>query len=346
MRAPTALSVVVPVFGEGGNLERLTERLKEVTATIAGTSWEFIFVNDGSTDNTLEILNRLAAADARIKVVDLSRNFGKELALTAGLNFARGEAVIFMDADLQHPPEMLEQMVGHWRSGAEVVVGIRRSSSRQALFRRIGSRAYGWFMAKISEIQYLDGMTDFCLADRKVVEAFKTIGERRRIFRGLIEWLGFRRVYFEFDAPDRHAGKPRYSGGKLLELAVDSFISHSSFPLRLVGYLGIAIMVSSAGALAWMWYAPIFISSRWLYTSLAKVMVFNTMLIGLILTALGIMAIYVAKIHAEVVSRPLFTVRGLLNIEAPAPRAHGYHRRESDHDAAPGEPQQNLPRRP
>jgi dolichol-phosphate mannosyltransferase len=305
--------VVVPVYREAGNVERLVDELTRATGSVSDAAFELIFVNDGSPDNSLEVLKGIAARRADCKIVDLSRNFGKEIALSAGVHYASGDAVICLDADLQHPPELIPRLVQAWRGGAEVVLGVRRSSEKQALARRVGSSVFYWLMRKIAETKVVSNSTDYRLISRPVIEAFNQIGERERMFRGLVDWLGFKRVEVEFDAPARQHGEPGYSYGKLWKLAMSSLVAHSLWPLRLVGYLGVAITVISFFLLSWMLIAPLFSPVRFVYTPLAKVVVGNTLLIGIVLTALGVMSLYIAKIYAEVLDRPLYAVRQLVN---------------------------------
>jgi dolichol-phosphate mannosyltransferase len=315
------VSVVIPVYREAPNLERLLEELTRVATTECAAQFEFIFVNDGSPDDSLDVLKGIAARRLDCRIIDLSRNFGKEIALTAGVHYASGDAIICIDADLQHPPELIPRMLQAWRDGAEVVLGIRRSSQKQAIARRIGSSVFYWLMRRMAETNVVSRSTDYRLISRTVIDAFNRIGERERMFRGLIDWLGFRRVQIEFDAPRRQEGKPGYSYTKLWKLAMSSFVAHSLLPLRFVGYLGVAITVSSFLLLAWMLIAPLFSPTSFVYTPLAKVVVGNTLLIGIVLTALGVMSLYIAKIYAEVLDRPLYAVRQLINFSAERDRA-------------------------
>jgi glycosyltransferase involved in cell wall biosynthesis len=308
------VSIVVPVYGEACNLQRLLEELTRVTRLVSGTEFEIIFVNDGSPDDSLLVLTRIAEKRPDCKIVDLSRNFGKEIALSAGVHYASGDAVICIDADLQHPPSLIPAMLQAWRQGAEVVLTVRRSSARKALARRLGGRVYYWLMSRIADRKVVvSNGTDYRLISRSVIEAFNQIGERDRMFRGLVDWLGFERVQLEFDAPAREQGEPGYTYARLFRLAVSSLVAHSLLPLRFVGYLGAAITAASAFLLAWMLVAPLFSPARWVYTPLAKVVVGNTLLIGIVLTALGVMSLYIAKIYAEVLDRPLYAVRQLVN---------------------------------
>ena len=311
--ATPLITVVVPVYREARCLERLVDELTRATRSVSAAQFELIFVNDGSPDNSLEVLKAIAARRPDCKIVDLSRNFGKEVALSAGVHYASGDAVICIDADLQHPPELIPRMVQAWRDGADVVLGVRRSSEKQAMARRVGSSVFYWVMGKIADTKVVSNGTDYRLISRSVIDAFNQIGERERMFRGLVDWLGFKRVQVEFDAPARQQGEPGYSYGRLWKLAMSSFVAHSLLPLRFVGYLGVAITVTSFFLLGWMLIAPVFAPTSFAYGPLAKVVVGNTFLIGIVLTALGVMSLYIAKIYAEVLDRPLYAVRQLVN---------------------------------
>ncbi|WP_394823990.1 glycosyltransferase family 2 protein [Pendulispora albinea] len=319
-RAPTPLiSVVVPVYNEGNNLEALHARLESVAASMENAAWEYLFVNDGSTDHSLLTLQSLARKHQNVKVIDMSRNFGKELALTAGVAYSKGHAIVCIDADLQHPPEVITQLVAAWRKGAEVVVAVRRSTEQKAILRRLSSRVFNSISTRLSETKSVAGGTDFRLLDRRVRDALLLLGERRRLFRGLVDWLGFERAYIEFDAAERWQGRPTYSFSKLWDLAIDGILAHSSLPLRILLYLGVLITFASGISLVWMQVSYDLVSPRFLYTPLARAVVFNTLLNGIVLTALGILGLYVSRIHTEVLGRPLYTVRATLNLEQQPP---------------------------
>lgn len=307
------IAIVVPVYREGLNLVPLYERLEEVTSRLAQYAWTYIFVNDGSPDNSLEVLRNLAERDPKVKVLDLSRNFGKEIALTAGAHEAESaEAVICMDADLQHPPDLIPTLVQKWESGAEVVVTLRISIEKQPLLRRMGSHLYYWLMSIISGLKMVSQTTDFRLYDKKVIVAFRHATERERMFRGIMDWMGFRRAYVEFKADARNQGEAGYSYAKLWHLAISSITAFSLWPLRLTGYLGVAITTLSGALLLWMLFNFLFHSS-WGITPIAIVVVANTFLIGIVLIAIGLVALYIGTIHTEVVNRPLYLIRERVN---------------------------------
>jgi glycosyltransferase involved in cell wall biosynthesis len=310
------IAIVIPVYRESGNLYLLHERLELVTANLPNLQWEYVLVNDGSPDDSMQKLHALALRDPKVKVLDLSRNFGKEIALTAGVHEVENtDAIICMDADLQHPPELIPQLIEEWRRGAEIVATIRTRTERQPLLRRVGSHFYYWLMSNISGLEMRSQTTDFRLYDQKVIEAFKHATERQRLFRGIMDWMGFRRVYVEFEADARHNGQAGYSYSKLWGLAINSITSFSLWPLRLTGVLGMFITACSGLLFVWM-LVNYLIHSQWVYTPLAIVVVANTFLIGIVLMAIGLVALYIGTIHTEVINRPLYIIRERINFDA------------------------------
>ena len=310
------ISVVIPVHCEETNLRTLYGRLKEIAHTAADLEWEYIFVNDGSSDGSLTVLVQMASEDYKVKVIDLSKNFGKEAALTAGLQACSGDATICLDADLQHPPELIPQLIEAWTLGAEVVATIRTGTDGETMMRRVGSRGYYWLMGKLTHLEMVSQTTDFRLLDKKVVNACLSLTERERMFRAIVDWVGFKKVYIEFYAAARNQGRPTYSFSKLRQLAVNSVISFSLWPLRITGYLGLLISLVS-GLLLIVMLGNYLFSSEQFFSTLGIVVVFNTLLIGTVLTSIGLVALYIGAIHAEVVNRPLFIVRETLNLDEP-----------------------------
>lgn len=308
------IDIVIPVYKEAKNLPALLQRLDEVTATLPDFSWAYIFVNDGSPDDTLDVLTQLAQKKQAVKVIDFSRNFGKEIALTAGVHASDADAVICMDADLQHPPELIPKLVQSWQEGAEIVATVRVTIDKQPALRRMGSYLFYKIMGSLSGINMVSHNTDFRLFDKRVVQAFRQVTERNRIFRGIMDWMGFRTTYIEFHADARHEGDASYSYAGLWRLAINSITSFSLFPLRIAGYLGLAITTISGVLLSWMLIEKLVIQSE-LFTPLAIVVVANTFLIGIVLMAIGLVALYIGTIHTEVINRPLYIVRQRLNFK-------------------------------
>lgn len=309
------LSIVVPVYNEASSLAALYDRCHKAMESSPGMSLELVYVNDGSTDASILELERLADEKDDVRVVDLARNFGKELALSAGLDNASGDAVVFMDSDLQHPPELLPSFVAKWREGTDVVIGVREATEKKSAIRRLTSFVYHRIMHAVGDYTAIPGETDFRLIDRSVADAVRRVRERQRLFRGLVNWVGFRRDTVMFKAGAREAGAPRYTLSKLWELAIHSFVSHSQAPLRWVLYVGLFAMLASGFGLTWMVTAEHVISPIWHYTPLAKALVGTIGLVGLLQVSVGIVGLYVAKIHHEVVERPLYVVASVFGAE-------------------------------
>ena len=277
--------------------------------------WDVIFVNDGSPDGSGEILEQLSQKEARCRIIELSRNFGKEIALSAGVDYAKGDAVIFLDADLQHPPDRIPDMLRCWEDGYEVVEMVRTYTEGEPWLRRLGSTLFYKILKFLSSTDILAKTTDFRLLDRKVVQELRRVEERQRMFRGIIDWLGFRKVRLDFEAPARKYGTPVYSYSKLLNLALNSFISYSSLPLKLIGVLGVGIAAISGLVLFWMTAVTLFADEYWNITPVAFIVVSNLVFTGVTLSALGLMSLYISKIYSEVQNRPLYTIRRTINID-------------------------------
>jgi dolichol-phosphate mannosyltransferase len=303
------ISIVVPIFQEEKILRQLVERLDVVTETLPEFDWRYVLTNDGSPDSTWKLIKKLANESSKVVGIDLSRNFGKEIALTAGVHQAEGaDAVICIDADLQHPPELIPQMVSKWQGGAEMVIGLRASTDNKPFWRETGSRVFYWVMSRFSDLSITRETTDFGLYDHKVVDAFCRTTERGRVFRAIMIWVGFKREYIEFEADARAGGKIAYSPRKLWQLAINSITHFSLWPLKIVGYFGLAITFCSGLLIVRMIFNHL-LNDEIIFTPLAIVVVANTFLIGIVLIAIGMLALYVGAIHTETINRPLYLIR-------------------------------------
>jgi len=301
------ISIVVPAHNEARNLPQFVEELKPVMAK-ENYRFEVIVVDDGSTDNSELLLRGIQEKDDRFRVLQLVRNFGKEAAITAGLVESTGEAAIVIDADLQHPIALIPDFLRRWESGSDLVVGVRRKYGDEGLIKRVRSQLFYAILNSISETHVIPNSTDYRLLDRCVIDDFNRLTERNRITRGLVDWLGYTPDPIYFEARPRYSGTAVYSIFKLIQLAVNSFVSLSLFPLKLAGYLGIVITFT-AGLLGvfiiieqYLLQDPLNINSS--PTALLAVMI--VFLVGIILSCLGLIALYIANIHVEVINRPLY----------------------------------------
>ncbi|MFA5188767.1 MAG: glycosyltransferase family 2 protein [Patescibacteria group bacterium] len=303
------ISLIVPVYNEERNIPLLYDRLKKVLGRCP-FNYEILFVNDGSNDCSASELKKISVLDNKVKVIEFSRNFGKEIALTAGLHNCFGDCAIMLDADFQHPLELIPEFIAKWENGAEVVVGVRSNSSEKFI-KKYGSLVFYKIMSRISETELLSGATDFRLLDKAVISEFRRFTEKNRLTRGLIAWLGFKRDFVYFNAQPRINGVPGYGTLKLVKLAMSSIVSLSLFPLKIAGYLGIFITLVSGIMGLFIVLEKYIFNDPWRmnFTGSAILAVIILFLVGIILSCLGLIALYIAHIHSEVINRPIYVIR-------------------------------------
>lgn len=298
------LSIIVPAYNEAIALPRIVKRLNEVISLLVD-SYEIIVVNDGSSDETEKVLEALASSDRRVRPVNLARNFGKEAAMAAGLATADGEALVFIDADLQHPPELIGDMLKAWKNGFDVVNAVKRNRGDESAAYRCAARIFNRMMTHAIG-QNMEGASDYKLIDREVADVLLSCPERKRFFRGMVTWAGFRVKNLEFDVLEREAGTTKWSGIALIRYSLTNMLSFSSLPLRMVGYTG--FVVAGFGLL--LLFQTIM---RYLMGEAAigftTVIAVQILLGGMILLALGVIAVYLSNIYDEQKGRPVFIIR-------------------------------------
>ncbi|HEY1855924.1 glycosyltransferase family 2 protein [Acidocella sp.] len=301
------LSLVVPFYNEGQNIRAFHDAIMPCLEAVPDSAWEIVCVDDGSTDATLEQLVALAEADPRFRVLELSRNFGKEAALTAGIDAASGEAVIPIDADLQDPPELIAPMVAAWRAGAEVVLAHRSDRAADGVMKR---KSAAWFYRLhnlVSKTHIPENVGDFRLIDRVVVEALKQLPERQRFMKGLFAWVGFRTVTIDYARPSRQAGASKFSGWALWNFALEGFTSFSTAPLKIWTYLG---AVGAVCSFIYAMFTVVYTLLRGIsvpgYASLLVVVLF---LGSVQLMSIGLLGEYIGRIYLETKQRPTYLVR-------------------------------------
>lgn len=312
------LSIVIPCFNEEKNVSALHSKLSEVVCKI-GMTYEIVCVNDGSSDKTLDKLVECSRQDPHVKVVNLSRNFGKEIALTAGLDYAAGKAIIPIDADLQDPPELIADLVEKWQEGYDVVYATRITRKGESLLKRVTADLFYRVIAQISPTEIPKNTGDFRLLDRRVVDELKKFPERNRFMKGLFSWVGFRQTSIYFERKPRHRGKTSWSFWKLWNFALDGITSFSVFPLHLWTYIGVT--VSSIAFL----YA-LFLIVRTLIQGIdvpgyASLMVAVLFLGGVNLIGLGVVGEYLGRVYQEVKGRPLYLVRDTYGFDVQSRQA-------------------------
>ncbi|MDQ2864827.1 MAG: glycosyltransferase family 2 protein [Candidatus Eremiobacteraeota bacterium] len=311
--ARPTLSIVVPLYNEEDNVAPLLERISDIVARLDNVaSYEIVLVNDGSTDGTLAKLRRELDRRPNIILVNLSRNFGHQLAATAGMDIAQGEAVVLMDGDLQDPPELIAGFMDKWRDGFDVVYAVRRTRKGESAFKLLTARIFYRTIKRLTKVSIPVDTGDFRLMSRRVVEALKRTPERHRFLRGLVSWVGYNQVGVEYDRDERRAGVTKYPLPKMIRFAIDGITSFSDVPLRFASYLG---FVSSAIAFV---YALVVIGFKFLslnppaYTKgWASTIVAVLFLGGVQLISLGILGEYIGRIYDEVKGRPLYLIKDI-----------------------------------
>jgi dolichol-phosphate mannosyltransferase len=307
------ISVVAPIFNEQENLPEFRRRVAAALDQ-TGEPWELVLVNDGSRDRSGEIIRRMHAEDPRIKLVELSRNFGHQPAVTAGLHHARGDAVVLIDGDLQDPPEVIPDMIAKWRAGAQVVLGERTSRSERGV-RGVGFRLFYPILRGLSDLPSAPDAGIFGLMDRRVVDEFNKLPERRRFIPGLRSWLGFTQATVPYDRTDRAAGKPKQSFRRLVHYAMDAIFSFSNRPLRWVTWLGIFVSTITFGLA--IFYAVQFLRHQGLpYGQGWWSLIFSILFLGGVqMISIGILGEYVGRIYEEIKQRPLYVVKERVGLE-------------------------------
>jgi glycosyltransferase involved in cell wall biosynthesis len=309
------LSVVVPVKNEEDGILPFVERVGAILESIAhDEGWEILFVDDGSSDATLAAIVAANQRDPRVRALSLSRNFGKEAALSAGIDHARGNAVIPMDVDMQDPPEVLPEMVEKWRDGYEMVFGVRRCRISDGWAKRVTAGLYYRAHNAVSKDKIPENAGDFRLMDRKVVDVIRALPERNRFMKGLFAWAGFRQAAVEYDRAERETGRTKYNYWKLWTLALDGITSASTVPLRIWSYVGALVALFAIGFAAWLAVDTMIFGNP--VPGYASLMVSVSFLGGIQLISLGVLGEYVGRILTEAKQRPLYVVRDTVGIES------------------------------
>ncbi len=305
-------SLIVPIYNESDNIPLLYRRLATVMDQL-GTC-ELLLINDGSRDNSLALMKQLQAQDSRVCYLSFARNFGHQIAVTAGLNFAQGKAVMVLDADLQDPPELIPELIEQWRLGYQVVYAQRTKRNQEGWFKRLTAYVFYRLLQRLADVKIPADTGDFCLMDRQVVDLLNAMPERNRYIRGLRSWVGFRQTAVKFERDPRYAGEVKYTFRKSMRLAINSLVSFSIVPLRLATYLGlISALLSFLMAmlvLYWRLYqtdSPI--------TGLAAVVMAILFMGSVQMVCIGILGEYIGRIYDEVKGRPLYTLAEVGGIE-------------------------------
>ena len=305
MNQPIDISVVIPVFNEENNIQILLNELKIVLAKLS-ISWEIIFVDDGSNDKSFEIIQNESLKNSNVKGISLSRNFGHQIALLAGIGFSAGDAVITMDADMQHPPDIIPELYKKYKEGFDIVNTKRIDSHKTGVFKKTTSRFFYSLINFLSDVKIESASADFRLMNRKSVNAFLKLPERERFTRGLISWMGFRQTIINYQCNPRYSGESRYTISKMMRFALDGITSFSSKPLRISFYLGLLTFLSG---FIYALYAVINFLRGSTVPGWTSILVSVLILGGIQLLSLGIIGEYIARIFNESKSRPAYLIK-------------------------------------
>ena len=308
------ISFIIPMYYEEEVATECYHRVKNVCTSLDNYEHEIIFINDGSKDKTLSILEDIANSDKNVKVISFSRNFGHQCAVTAGLKYVTGDAIIIIDADLQDPPELVPEMLKLWEAGNDVIYGKRKARNGESKFKLFTAKMFYKTLNALSDVEIPKDTGDFRLVDRTVVDVINSLPEHNKFLRGLFSWVGFQQTPFEYERKERFAGKTKYPLKKMLKLASDGIISFSTKPLKIVGALGIISVFISLCILIYTILSFIF---KWnnLTAGWTSMMITITFLCGIILISLWMIGEYIARIYDEVKGRPQYIIQKKINIE-------------------------------
>ena len=300
------ISIIIPAYNEEDSLPYLYERLTKLIDDIKNYEFEILFVNDGSKDKTLEIIKEYRKKDNRFAYVNLSRNFGKEIAMIAGLDYAKGDAVVFMDADLQDPPELLPELIKYWEEGYDDVYARRKTRDGETFLKKFTSKMYYRVLQKLTNIQIQKDTGDFRLLDRRCVNALKKLRESQRCSKSMFSWIGYKKKEVLFDREPRVAGKTKWNYKKLIDLAIDGITSFTTSPLRLSTYLTIPTFITLA-----VYFIYVIVKSCTIHEPIQAfqaIILINLFFFGIIILLIGIIGEYLGRIFNETKNRPLYFI--------------------------------------
>lgn len=308
------VSVVIPMYYEEEVANECYKKMTEVLSNIKGYEYEIICVNDGSKDKTLEILEKIALKDKRVKIISFARNFGHQCAVTAGLKYVTGDAIVIIDADLQDPPELIPEMLKLWEEGNEVVYGKRKTRDGESAFKLFTAKMFYKTLNALSDVDIPKDTGDFRLVDKKVVDVMNSLPEHNKFLRGLWGWIGFKQVPYEYERKERFAGKTKYPLKKMLKLASDGIIGFSNKPLKMVGGLGFISIFLSFIILVYSILSYVF---KWnnLISGWASIMVAITFFAGVQLLSIWVISEYIGRIYDETKQRPQYIIDKVINVE-------------------------------
>lgn len=308
------ISVVIPMYNEEEVVKTSYLRMKKVLEELKQYDYEMIFVNDGSKDKTLQLLEEIAQKNEKVKILSFARNFGHQAAVTAGIRYVTGDAIVIIDADLQDPPELLPEMIALWEEGNEVIYGQRKSRKGESTFKLLTAKMFYNTLNALSDVEIPKDTGDFRLVDRKVIDVINSLPEHNKFLRGLFSWVGFQQKAYRYERQERQAGKTKYPLKKMWKLATDGIISFSTKPLKMVGGLGFLTIILSIGILIYSLLSYIFNLNN-LTPGWTSIMVAITLFSGVQLLSIWVISEYIARIYDETRNRPEYIIDKKINME-------------------------------
>lgn len=306
------ISVVIPLYNEEAVIEQTYTRLKDVMETLA-MDYELLFVNDGSKDKTLQLVQTLSFADKHVKCLAFSRNFGHQIAITAGTDYASGDAVVVIDADLQDPPELIPEMIQKWQDGFDVVYAKRIKRNGESFFKKWSAKMFYRTLHRLTDVEIPVDTGDFRLMDKKVYTELKKINEKNPFVRGLVSWLGFQQVALEYEREERAAGETKYPLKKMVKLSLDGLTSFSHQPLKMASYAGVALSIAGFIYMLVVLFQTLFTATT--VNGWSSIIIIQLLFSGFVLIILGMIGEYIGRIYDEVKDRPLYIVEASYGFE-------------------------------
>lgn len=308
------ISIVIPMYNEEEVAKISYARIRKVLEELKQYDYEMIFINDGSKDKTLDLLQEMAQENEKVKIISFARNFGHQAAVTAGIRYVTGDAIVIIDADLQDPPELLPEMIALWEEGNEVIYGQRKSRKGESAFKLLTAKMFYTTLNALSDVEIPKDTGDFRLVDRKVIDVINNLPEHNKFLRGLFSWVGFKQKAYYYERQERQAGKTKYPFRKMWKLASDGIISFSTKPLKIVGGLGILTIILSIGILIYSLASYAFNLNN-LTPGWTSIMVAITLFSGVQLLSIWIISEYIARIYDEARNRPEYIIDKKINIQ-------------------------------
>lgn len=315
MQKRKIVSIISPAFNEARNISKMVSEVDNVITSLRGFDYEYILIDDGSSDNTWEEITKIAKKNKNIKGIRFTRNFGQQIALTAGIDKAHGDLIIYCDSDLQHPPNLFPKLINKWKSGAKIVHTKRVDTEGITLFKNLMSKIFYFSANMLSDTQMEDGMADFKLLDKEVYSKLKSMKEKNRFLRGMVSWMGYPSAIVEYKARRRTAGQPWYNFTRNLEFAKTGILSLSTRPLKYILYFGLFLIIASLLCLLTIVGITVYERDLRFFSPTIILVIFNTLLIGFVIASTGIVAIYISYLYKEIIKRPTYLVSEKINFK-------------------------------